>query len=202
MANETQFLAMLTIVKNGAQVSFPQSTKTLDMSGSNMVQQPQLIPTAGAALSLGLVTGVPAKLMLKNNSAGYGLATVAVAAGGTGYTVNDILTIPGGSGTVAAQAKVTSVAAGVITGLSIQTYGDYSQIPALTVSPTGGTGAGASINITFAASNVIVYGDAGFTQAQDTIKPGDFILRSPSSATLYLKPTNAPVTIFTVAGEA
>ena len=205
MGNEIQFLAMLTVQKNGSQVSFPQHMKALTMAGNNMVQQPQLIPTAGVQLNLGLVSGVPAKLILCNNSAGYGLATVAIAAAGTGYTVNDLLAIPGGSGTVVAVAKVTAISGGGGTGpvsaVSVNTYGDYSSVPALTVSPTGGTGTGASLNLTFAASNVTVYGDAGFTQAQDVLAPGDFILRSPTSATLYLKPSNAPVYVLTVACE-
>jgi len=196
---------MLIVQKNGAQVSFPQNTKALTMAGNNMVQQPQLIPTAGVQLNFGLVSGAPAKLLLRNNSAGYGLATVAVAAAGTGYTVNDLLPIPGGAGNVVAVAKVTAISGGGGTGpisaVSINTYGDYSSVPNTTVSPTGGTGTGASLTLTFTASNVTVYGDAGFTQAQDVLVPGDFILRSPASANLYLKPSNAPVYVLTVACE-
>jgi len=205
MANEIQFLGMLTVAKNGAQVSFPQNVKTLTMAGNNMVQQPQLVPVAGAALNLGLVSGAPAKLVLKNNSNGYGLSAVAIAAGGTGYVVNDLLTVPGGasgSGTLnAAVVKVTAVSSGGITAVSISSYGDYSTLPGTTVTPTGGTGSGASLTLTFAANNVIVYGDAGFTQPQDTITAGDFIFRSPSNAALYLKPTNGPVYVLTVACE-
>lgn len=206
MSNEIQFLGMLTVQKNGAQVSFPQNTKVLSMTGNNMVQQPQLIPVAGAALNLGLVSGAPAKLMIKNNSGGFGLSAVAIAAGGTGYAVNDLLPIPGGVGTVAAVAKVTAISGGggtgPITAASIYTYGDYSTVPTTPSAPTtSGAGTGASLTLTFAANNIIVYGDAGFTQAQDKMIAGDFIMRSPSSANLYLKPTNGPVYVLTVACE-
>ncbi len=193
---------MLTVQKNGASVSFPQNTKSLNMTGNNMLQQPQLIPTAGVALSMGLISGAPAKVLLRNNSSGYGLATVAVAGGGAGYAVNDLLTVPGGAGNTAAVVKVTAVSSGVITAVSINVYGDYGSVPATTVTPTGGTGTGASLTLTFAANNVTLYGDAGFTQAQDVLTPGDFILRSPASATLYMKPTNGPVYIMMVASEA
>lgn len=204
MANEIQFLATLTIAKNGAQVSFPMNTKTLNMAGNNMVQQPQLVPTAGAALNIGLLSTGIAKLMVKNTSNGFGLSAVTIASGGTGYVVNDLLTLSGGVGSAtlnAAVVKVTAVTGGVITAVSINNAGDYSTAPATPNSPTGGTGTGASLNVTFAANNVVIYGDSGYTQAQDTIQAGDFILRSPYNMTLYAKATNGPVYILTVASE-
>lgn len=77
------------------------------------------------------------------------LSTVAVAAGGTGYSVNDILTLAGGTGTPAT-VRVTTVAAGVITGVTKVTGGAYTANPGTPNSPTGGTGTGASLTVTFA----------------------------------------------------
>ena len=203
MANEIQFLGMLTVQKNGASVSFPQSVTSQTMAGYNMLQQPQLIPADGAALSLGLIAGAPSKLMLKNLATGSGVSAVAIAAGGAGYSVNDLLVVVGAASGSAAVIKVTAVnGGGAVTAVSIDTIGDYSALPVATQSPTGGTGAGVSLTLTFAVNKVTVYGDAGFTQAQDTLIPGDFIMRSPSSANLYLKPTNSPVLVMVVASEA
>lgn len=81
---------------------------------------------------------------------------VAINAGGTGYTVGDILTVSGG--TVVAgltlTLEVTSVAAGVIDGIRIFDCGAYSSNPTNPVAVTGGTGADdATFNITFSTQN-------------------------------------------------
>lgn len=69
------------------------------------------------------------------------LAGAVVQNGGTGYTVNDVLTLQGGTFTTAAQVTVTSVDGGVITGISISNPGSgYSVNPSNPVSVTGGTG--------------------------------------------------------------
>lgn len=84
-------------------------------------------------------------------AAGTGLSEAvgaAIAGGGTGYTVDDDLTVSGGTGT-AATLNVTSVSTGVIDGIEILTAGSYSAIPGNPVSVTGGTGTGATFNLTF-----------------------------------------------------
>lgn len=79
------------------------------------------------------------------------LPTLGIAAGGTGYTVGDILTLSGGTTVYqTAQVQVTSVSAGVITGLSLVRGGSYEVSPSSPNAVTGGTGSGASI--TFSAS--------------------------------------------------
>ena len=75
---------------------------------------------------------------------------VAIVAGGTGYTVNDELTVSGGTGT-AMKLIVTSVSAGVITGALPLDTGNYSVIPTNPVSVTGGTGSSATFNLTLNA---------------------------------------------------
>ena len=77
----------------------------------------------------------------------------AIAGGGTGYTVSDVLTVVGGSGT-AATLTVTSVAGGVIDGISVTTAGDYSAPPSNPVSVTGGTGTSATFNLTLSSDGV------------------------------------------------
>lgn len=67
--------------------------------------------------------------------------TAVIAAGGTGYTVNDVITIVGGTG-VAAQFEVTSVSSGVVIAIKIvdAERGGYTTTPANPAMVTGGTG--------------------------------------------------------------
>lgn len=82
------------------------------------------------------------------------IATVSINAGGTGYSVNDVLTIVqvGASG---GTATVTQVNAGVVTAVSLAAKGiGYSAASGLstTVSPAGGTGC--KVNILTVAINL------------------------------------------------
>lgn len=84
-------------------------------------------------------------------------ASVAVNAGGTGYAVDDILTVSGGTletAGAAATVRVTSVSSGVVTGVSVETGGEYSSTPANPASTTGGTGTGCTVDITYQKSVV------------------------------------------------
>jgi len=73
-----------------------------------------------------------------------------IAGGGGGYSDNDLLTVVGGEGD-ACVLKVTSQAAGVITGVSIETEGAYITNPTNPVSVAGGTGSGATFTLTLAS---------------------------------------------------
>lgn len=74
--------------------------------------------------------------------------SAAVVVGGTLYTLNDILTVVGGVGEFVAKLKVTGVAVGVITTVSVEEEGAYTTAPTNPVSVTGGTGLGATFNLT------------------------------------------------------
>lgn len=90
-----------------------------------------------------------------------GAATVVVAGGGTGYTVNDVLTISGGTSTSAAQLTVTSVSGGVITGVTFSNNGVYTVAPSNPVSVIGGTGSGATFTLGFVVQNNFTITNAG-----------------------------------------
>jgi len=79
-------------------------------------------------------------------------ATAAsIASGGTGYAVNDYVTMTGGTGTQAV-VKVTSVdGSGVILTANLVVPGTYTTPPTNPASTTGGTGTGATFNLTVAA---------------------------------------------------
>ena len=75
--------------------------------------------------------------------------TPTVTSGGTGYSVNDVLTISGGTFSAAGQLTVTAVSGGVITAATISAYGTYTVLPSSPVSVTGGTGTGATFTVTW-----------------------------------------------------
>ncbi len=99
--------------------------------------------------------------------------TVAIVAGGTGYTVGDILTVSGGTvvSGLTITLEVLAVAAGVITSIRIFNCGAYSAQPANPVAVTGGTGANdATFNLTFEAQNwTVLRNDAVSTSAIDYV---------------------------------
>jgi len=95
-------------------------------------------------------TGVTANTII--NALGSGtVLSASIATGGTGYAVNDTVTILGGVyGNSPATYTVSSVASGVVTGLT-QTYsGQYTSTPSNNVSTsTSGSGTGLTLTLTF-----------------------------------------------------
>ncbi len=84
---------------------------------------------------------------------GTSLETVdSVAAGGSSYVVGDILTLSGGTFTIAAQVEVTAESSGAVTGTRRYNDGVYTVAPGDPVSTTGGTGTGCTLNCTFATN--------------------------------------------------
>ena len=85
-----------------------------------------------------------------------------LTSGGTGYTVNDIIKFVGGTGISTASYRVTSVSAGVVTGITLNTAGGYTTVPSNPISVTGGTGTGATITVTnWAVDSVFTITNAG-----------------------------------------
>jgi hypothetical protein len=75
------------------------------------------------------------------------LATTTIVSGGTGYTLNDVITVSGGTFTAAATFTVTGVTGGVVNAITALAGGTYSAIPTGTLSVTGGTGSGFTLTI-------------------------------------------------------
>jgi hypothetical protein len=87
-------------------------------------------------------------------------ASAAIANPGSGYAVNDVLTLGGTTAGTAATFTVTAIGAGgEVEQISLTTDGDMSTIDtnpvATTVAPLGGTGA--TLNVTY-TSNIIIPG--------------------------------------------
>lgn len=90
------------------------------------------------------------------------IGTVSLAAGGSGYVVGDTLDV-GGSGT-GGQVYVTSVSGGTVTGIALIQNGTGYSV-ASGVATSGGTGSGATVNVTALLSAGLPAGDfisAGF----------------------------------------
>lgn len=89
------------------------------------------------------------------------IVTAQIDTAGTGYSVNQLLTVAGGTGT-SAILKVTSVGLkGEITGLTIVHGGSYSVLPDLTANPvidTGTFSSGAAVDLTAGLESVTVTG--------------------------------------------
>lgn len=78
--------------------------------------------------------------------------SATVSAGGTGYTVGDILTVSGGTSTFAATFRVLTAPAGVVGTVGVVTGGAYTANPSNPASTTGGTGTGCTLNLTMSAT--------------------------------------------------
>lgn len=78
--------------------------------------------------------------------------TASVQSGGTGYTLNDVVSWVGGTPqTVAATFRVSAVSGGVVTAVTAVNYAPYLVLPTAPVSTTGGTGTGLTLTSLFYA---------------------------------------------------
>lgn len=76
--------------------------------------------------------------------------STAITAGGTGYAVNDTITVVGGVAISAATYTVATVSAGAVTGLTVVTPGNYSTAPGTpATTTTSGNGTGLTLTLTF-----------------------------------------------------
>jgi len=118
-------------------------------------------------------TGIPSVAVSAPTTAGGVQATVTttiginaatIANGGTGYSVNDVVTLVGGTFvTVASQFTVTSVSGGVVTGITASVGANYTAFPTQPAATTGGTGTGLTLsNLSgFVPSNGFTITNAG-----------------------------------------
>jgi hypothetical protein len=74
-------------------------------------------------------------------------ASATIGSGGTGYTVGNVLTMVGGTGSPVGTFTVATVSAGVVTSVTATTNGQYTALPTNPVSTTGGTGSGCTLNV-------------------------------------------------------
>jgi hypothetical protein len=93
-----------------------------------------------------------------------GSGSASVQSGGTGYTVGDVITLVGGTIAPSSSAStftVTAVSGGVITSVTPLNFSTYTALPTNPVSVTGGTGTGATLNVTY----YVAFGQPTITNA-------------------------------------
>lgn len=97
------------------------------------------------------------------------LHNAVISAGGAGYTVGDTLTAIGGTFTSAATVEVTTVAAGVVTGFTIDDPGIYT-IGSGSLTFSGGSGTGFTVNATvFQIQNFTISNRGSYTVTTGTL---------------------------------
>jgi len=86
---------------------------------------------------------------IKADYAAYEATNTAISVAGSGYTLNDIVTVLGGTSTIVATVKITGVSGGVPTSVAVNTVGEYSTTPGNPASTSGGTGTGLTLTMTW-----------------------------------------------------
>ena len=147
-----------TIALNGGTIKDTSGDRVGSIAGGTVTTGGTTFPTATIDntsvenLSNASIGAVTAKV-----------ASVAVAAGGSGHAVGDVLTIANSFGTgTNATFTVASVNSGAVTGLTITNDGAYtalaSGVTGIATQSTTGSGSGATFNVTLAVESVAVSG--------------------------------------------
>jgi hypothetical protein len=95
---------------------------------------------------------------------------IAISAAGSGYAVDEVVSVPGSDGDIAATITVTDVdGSGVIQAATLTTGGAYASLPsAPAATTTEGSGTGATFTLTFMLASVAVTeGGAGYSTAPE-----------------------------------
>ena len=76
-----------------------------------------------------------------------GVSSATIGSGGTGYTLNDVITISGGTTGASATCTVSGVSGGVVSAVTFTGFGAYTVLPTNPAATTGGTGTGLTLNL-------------------------------------------------------
>ena len=165
LTSETVILSQLTGTTGGIgtyQVNISQ-TETSEIMNSAAVAATLTGSISGTTLTVTAVTGTlysgqtiqGAGVSANTIITALGTGTVlsyTIATGGTGYSVNDTITVLGGIyGTTPATYTVSSIGgSGAVTGLTVTSVGSYTTVPTNNVSTsTSGSGTGLTLTLTF-----------------------------------------------------
>ena len=182
-------------ISNGGTVT----AVTLTAAGSSYTSAPTWTATAPTTAGGTQASGTTTLRLIGGGA--------AIASGGTGYTVGDVLTFSGGTFTTAATVTVSTVSTGVITAITISNNGAYSVLPSNPISVTGGTGTGATFNGTWGvASLAISVAGSGYVE-QPTVTfsggggSGAAAYATVGSGTPIIRSLGTNLSFYTPAGE-
>ena len=94
-------------------------------------------------------------------------ASAAVAAGGTGYSVGDVLTVTNANATITAQFTVATAPAGVVGTVTLLRQGRAFVDSGVGAATTGGGGSGCTLTVTYANGLTWAAGDLLFISGLD-----------------------------------
>jgi len=188
---------------NGVNLSSGNTTVTglsISNNGSNYTSFPTLTISPPTTLGGITATGSVANM---NFSAG----APTVVNGGTGYSLNDVLTIVGGTPVSSAGTlTVTGISANVITSVTYTAYNTYSVLPSNPVSVTGGTGTSATFNLLWKPNFLSITNPGSGYVEQPTVSfsggsgSGVTAYASVGSSTL-IKSLSSSMSFYTPGGE-
>lgn len=141
-----------------------RSDLELFVNGASKMRNAWSFPQGGFRRRDGMefMTTIPPGVQVKP----IGIVNIGINAGGTGYAVNDNLTLSGGTGT-SALLRVESVSAGVITGIILIDAGDYTAAPSSPAGHTGGSGSNATFTFVEETQDVVFPTDFTFSVDQN-----------------------------------
>lgn len=118
------------------------ATKYIIFDNKSLGTEATIKPSDPTQYAWGVATGGTNTTLIDNST---GLGTVAVAVGGTGYSVGDLITVNGGSplGTL----KVVSVSSGAVTDATITLPGNGYTASTVPVATTSSPGTGCTVQV-------------------------------------------------------
>jgi len=178
-------------ISNGGTVT----ALTRTAAGSGYTAFPSI--TISAPTTAGGVQATASVVLMIANAA-------TIQSGGTGYTLSDVVTLSGGTPSVAATFTVTAVSSGVVTAVSSTNFGTYSVLPSNPVSVTGGTGTGLTLNVTWAVGTSFTISNAGsgyVEQPTVTFSSGSATAYATVGSGTRVQSLGSTLSFYTPAGE-
>lgn len=149
-------MSCLSIIGSGTTISHAATTASVDLPKNAAGKYPQFIrvaATTAAYVKLGYGRAATGTAVMK-------AVSVTVNTAGTGYAVNDTITLTGGTSTQAVILTVTGETGGAIDSVEITNDGAYTVLPSDPVAQgsTSGSGTTADFNIDWGVESVTVTG--------------------------------------------
>ena len=131
------------------------------------------------------------------------LSSAIVSAGGTGYTVGDVLTVVGGTSTTLVTLTVATLSGSAVATVTISNSGNYTVLPSNPISVTGGTGSSATFTLGWGVgSPVIINAGSGYVeQPTITFSSGSATAYATVGSGTVVRSLGSTLSLYTPQGE-